>query len=176
MEKKKREIVEMTEMSRIRRGSAWIVLAIMLAVLSCAKSTLDCDYLIRPYVKETGEGTVNRATDVIGYAFFADTAEWSVASYADALAGVVTSRVTGEKRDYDIKTVQNEDSTLSFRLQQKPVMIVVCDAARAEYAWRNTGIVDNLVSINVSVTFQPWMKDTTYLYGGWYMVNELKEE
>lgn len=34
---------------------------------------------------------------MLAYAFDADTTEWSVLSYEDAVAGIITSRRTGEK-------------------------------------------------------------------------------
>ncbi len=156
-----------------------IIVAMLLsaAVSGCEKPSVDCDYVVTPLVQAEENGEVAAATDVVAYAFYADTAQWAVANYADAENGILTSRTGGGTMNYALSAIQDDRSDLTLgRITQKPVIVVVCDKAGRIYAWRQIPMEPGIPSIEVKVYFRPWKTVSPYTEGGWYMVNEFLPE
>ena len=76
----------------------FVAVAAALAGTGCFKSIgYETFYVLRPWAQEGTVKTPIPREDMLAYAFDADTTEWSVLSYEDAVAGIITSRRTGEK-------------------------------------------------------------------------------
>ena len=88
-----------------------IALAVVaIAAVGCFKKvTLDCRYNVRIYFQAESGGEVVQGENTIAYAFAADTTQWTVASYDDALNGVLTSKTSGEKRTDFMVRAERQD-------------------------------------------------------------------
>ncbi len=149
-------------------------LALMLAFApGCKKVNTELVFRLTPYVQTEEDGPEAIAEGVIAYAFAADTADWAVASYADAEAGILTARRREGERQADVKTEQNEEGVLEIGpLRNDPTILVVCDVPNRIYAWRQVEIPANLPQLIVRMRFRPWRTDSLYKEANWFMVNE----
>lgn len=147
--------------------------AVAVVVTGCFKKvTMDCRYHVRPYYQAESGGVAVQGEGIIAYAFAADTTQWTVASYEDALNGVLTSKTSGEKRSDAMAHAEQQDSTVVLQLTATPATIVVVDPINKLFAWRMTEVVENLPDLYVSVTFRPWSAKKRYVEGPWRMNNE----
>ena len=70
----------------------FVAVAAALAGTGCFKSIgYETFYVLRPWAQEGTVKTPIPREDMLAYAFDADTTEWSVLSYEDAVAGIITS-------------------------------------------------------------------------------------
>lgn len=147
--------------------------AIAVATTGCFKKvTMDCRYHVRPYYQSESGGVAVQGEGTIAYAFAADTTQWTVASYDDALNGVLTSKTSGEKRTDAMSRAEQADSTVVLQLTATPATIVVVDTVNKLFGWRMTEVVENLPDLYVSITFRPWSAQKRYTEGAWRMNNE----
>lgn len=133
---------------------------------------MDCRYHVRPYYQAESGGIAVQGEGMIAYAFAADTTQWTVASYDDALNGVLTSKTSGEKRSDAMERVEQSDSTVVLQLTATPATIVVVDTVNKLFGWRMTEVAENLPDLYVSITFRPWSVKKQYVEGPWRMNNE----
>lgn len=151
-----------------------ITLAVVaIAATGCFKKvTLDCRYNVRPYFQAESGGVAVQGENTIAYAFAADTTQWTVASYDDALNGVLTSKTSGEKRTDALVRAEQEEQMVVLQLTVTPVTIIVVDTEHRLFGWRMTEVAENLPDLYVSITFRPWSTKTKYVEGPWRMNNE----
>lgn len=150
-----------------------VLAAVAVATTGCFKKvTMDCRYHVRPYYQAESGGIAVQGEGMIAYAFAADTTQWTVASYDDALNGVLTSKTSGEKRSDAMERVEQSDSTVVLQLTVTPVTIVVVDPINKLFGWRMTEVAENLPDLYVSITFRPWSVKKRYVEGPWRMNNE----
>lgn len=151
-----------------------ITLAVVaIAATGCFKKvTLDCRYNVRPYFQAESGGVAVQGENTIAYAFAADTTQWTVASYDDALNGVLTSKTSGEKRTDALVRAEQEEQMVVLQLTVTPVTIIVVDTEHRLFAWRMTEVAENLPDLYVSVTWRPWSTKKQYIEGPWRMNNE----
>lgn len=151
-----------------------ITLAVVaIAATGCFKKvTLDCRYNVRPYFQAESGGVAVQGENTIAYAFAADTTQWTVASYDDALNGVLTSKTSGEKRTDALVRAEQEEQMVVLQLTVTPVTIIVVDTEHRLFAWRMTEVAENLPDLYVSVTWRPWSTKKQYAEGPWRMNNE----
>lgn len=144
-----------------------VILLAALSAVACTKVRVDCQYSVTPYTLAASGGTSEAATDVVALSFGLDTAEWTIANYADAVEGNATSRLTGQKESFDQQELLNTDGQFVFNFTSKPQMIVVYSTALPMYAWRGSNVENNLDKMNVSLTFQTWLTETSVTLKGW---------
>lgn len=150
-----------------------VLAAVAVATTSCFKKvTMDCRYHVRPYYQAESGGVAVQGEGTIAYAFAADTSQWTIATYDDALNGVLTSKTSGEKRSDAMDRAEQGDSTVVLQLTATPATIVVVDTVNKLFGWRMTDVVENLPDLYVSVTFRPWSVKKRYVEGAWRMNNE----
>ncbi|WP_295937718.1 hypothetical protein [uncultured Alistipes sp.] len=131
-------------------------------------------YALKPTVQETdGETTVLlKDEDVVVYGYAADTSEWGVRSYADALAGTITAKklVSGTKTP-DAKAEPDSregfEDWLSMPLDMPQAMILAVDTKHKVYGYTQQIIGENMPEISVVMVFKPWMKGFSYKVGNW---------
>jgi hypothetical protein len=100
-----------------------------------------------------------------------DTAQWGVASWADAAAGLLTDRVTGAQRSAETLLLPAADSLLHFTLAVPRTVALVCDTTDSIYALRNIDVVGGLPSLSLKVRFSTTNVNPRYRENGWLMVN-----
>lgn len=173
-----------------------------LKILICASAALlagcfkdvsmETRLVIRPQVQFTADDRSPSPVEGAGaYAFNVDTAQWGVASYEDAAAGVVTHKETGEKlsepaaasEPYVPSQPEGGEQTapagddpalqpsftgwIQLQIAQPVQMVVVYDPAEKMYAYTNQKLGENLPVLYSSVIFQPWKEMASYANGGW---------
>jgi len=158
---------------------------------ACTSPKLKLTYKMLIYVQDS-LGVVRFADSVVTYVFYADTADWQVASYRDAAAGRITSRHGNDSRSSQFMVqrmvpvpgegeIGNSDGNIGGTeqalvvgpLQEKPVLMVVCDVEHRCYAWRQVPVAEGLDEIYIKLYFRPWKSDPqVYTESRWNFVNE----
>lgn len=161
-----------------------ILLAIAALAGGCKKSTISSTFIIRPYITrttiemvdgvETVVSTRLPATDVRAHAFYADTTEWKVASFEDAREGIITNRIDGTTTMQPVFTgTQDENGAISLGpVTRLRLMLVICyeDDPEKIYGWRNAQTAENLESISLIVTADPYQQ-MQYRNSQWALIN-----
>ena len=164
-----------------RRLSLILSLGLVAALLAgCFKKVrYETTYVLEPWVELTSGGEkVAYLWDTIRcYAFPTDTTDWTVASYQDALDGVVTNLRSGERYDRPMAAgepyqMDGNENWLSMPVSGSSVMIVAVDTYNRLYGYRQQEIGANIPQLYVQTTFRPWKRARTYTDGDWLMFNE----
>ena len=166
----------------MRRRIPFLVSLVLVTVLlaGCFKKVrYETTYVLEPWVELTSGGEkVAYLWDTIRcYAFPTDTTDWTVASYQDALDGVVTSLRTGERLAQPMASgepyrMDGNENWLAMTVSGPSVMIVAVDTYNRLYGFRQQGLGANLSQMYVQMTFRPWKRARTYTDGDWLMFNE----
>ena len=112
----------------MKRTIAAIAAALILT--GCFKKvTNDTTFVIKPNLQTVSGGSLTAAEGVTAYAYYDVGEEWSVASYEDAVARVITDTATGEKRqtpDAEAAPYAENDpqGRLSLKTTAKHVLLV----------------------------------------------------
>lgn len=156
----------------------YLLLAAAVAA-GCSKSVLrETDYVLKPLVQTTSGDVLRPVEGALAYAFDADTAAWTVASYDDALAGVLTSRTDPSMR-IEAPYVRAEalaDEPLAGRLVMHLALptqlLLAVDPADRLYAFTQFEMPDNLPAIYVTLLFKPYREGREYKEGNWIFRND----
>lgn len=139
-------------------------------------------YVLKPLVQRLNQGPLTSLAGLKAYAFGADTTDWHVVSYEDALAGIITSKTAPSQKITTpvaiaepfgvVDTIPNSVDWVQMSLDNPTMMIVVVDPVDSLYAYTKQTFFENLSPLYVSVTFQPWRDRTRYASGAWIYVND----
>ncbi len=108
----------------------------------------------------------------VAYAFDADSTEWGVASWEDAVNGVLTSKDDGVSTKSHYASAQSytedglEDTMLAMNVKLETTMIVVANTTTANYGYTQYSVGLNLPTTYLYVRFRPW-KEGIYTEGSW---------
>lgn len=143
--------------------------ALLLCCTGCfEKVSRSTDYVLRPLVQLTSGSLAEPLDGVVAYAFDADTAAWTVASYDDALQGILTAK---ERPTEQLATpiaealpceTEGMEGRLVMTLPARPVMVLAVDTEHRLYAYTQQPLVEGLGSLYVDLTFKPWREATSY--------------
>ena len=159
-----------------------ILFAAVLLMSGCFKSVgYDTDVILKSWVQAESSGELVPATGVVAYAFEADTMTWTIASYEDALNGVLTRKGSDERGvapvDGAVIRVDSvEMDLLSMHVSSTPVIVVAVDTENKLYGYRQQDLGENLPQLYTSVIFRPWKQLKKYVDGSWRMINEFYVE
>lgn len=158
----------------MRKVYILVLVGLVSVVIGCKKSVMDCTYVVKPYVEDTLGAKELLAEGAYAYVFFADTAQWWPKSlWADAEAGIITSRTGIETKKFDMKIELNERGILEIGpLTTVTAIIMVCDPVNRMFAWRQAELTENLEYIFVNVRFRPYVTKKEYMESRWNMVSE----
>lgn len=167
----------------MRRIGYISLFAVLLSAVSCFKEVAyRTEYVLKPLRQSTSD---DRNPAVVpgaaAFAFDADTAAWTVASYDDALAGVITSKSDPAVRQSaplaasQPYVFEGAEGWISLALDRERQMIVAVDPVDRLYAYTDQSIGVNLSPLYVSLTFQPWKTGFSYKNGNWSIYNEFYE-
>jgi len=152
-----------------RQGTILAALAAALLGTGCFEKVNDrTEYLLKPLVQYTSGGLAEPLEEVVAYAFAADTTAWGVASYEDALAGIVTAKENpAERIETPLATAapcETEGMTDRIRmsLPAGSLMLLAVDTQHRLYAYTQQELVENLGTLYVSLVFKPWREGTSY--------------
>lgn len=162
----------------------WLKITVVAAVCTacfggCLKGYEgDIVYVLKPYVSD---GSVNGDMEryIMAYAVYADTTNWTVASYDDALAMRVTEKVSGselEGRIVEAEPFVESDGggryAVEMTLRPATVMLVAVDTELKIYGYREQTLPEGLKSIFDSVVFYTSRNARRYKAGQWMMCND----
>ena len=135
-------------------------------------------YVLKPLMQELSGDPTQAISGVKAYAFAADTSHYKVASYEDALNGVITSRTdpaekisapsaTGEPWEQE-----GTEGWVRMDLTHPTQMIVAVDPSRRLYACTQQTLTETLPNLYVALVFKPWKEGNYYAEGNWQFYNE----
>ena len=161
----------------MRKISCIFLFALALSAVSCFKEVaFRTRYVIKPLREATSDDASRTPVEgAVAFAFDADTAAWTVASYDDALAGIITSRTDPSVRQsapYASSQPYGQSGWISLALDREWQMVVVVDPVARLYACTRQQIGENLSALTVSLIFQPWKSGRSYKWGNWLFFND----
>ncbi|MCM1151305.1 MAG: hypothetical protein NC209_06715 [Alistipes sp.] len=154
-----------------------VFLIFVLSAVSCFKEVaFRTTYVVKPLRQLTSDDR-NPAVvpDATAFVCDADTAEWTVASYDDALNGIITSKAdpaVKETAPLALSEPYGADGWIRLPLDREWQMVVVVDPLDRLYAYTQQQIGENLPMLTVSVLFQPWKTGSSYKNGNWSFRND----
>jgi hypothetical protein len=156
-----------------------------LALAGCKKYSVECELVVQPRVM-VSQGSDPRTPAYMArvYVWYIDEKEhlnnpWRPASWADADAGIVRHRSTGEVRSHGLAGTQSEeDGYIHIPLTSSPVLLVAVDPINRFYAWRTFEFEIPLERVLVPVTFRTYYNTTQIPYREeeWTVMSEEKEK
>ena len=163
----------------MRRIILFLSAAVTLICPGCFKDVSDStNYVLKPLVQNLSADPNNPLEGVLAYAFVADTALYTVASYEDALNGVVTSRTNSSDRLDPVATsepCEREGTTGWIQMLltgSSKKMIVAVDPTNRLYAYTQQEMSDNLPNLYVTLIFKLWKEGFAYKDGNWVFRND----
>jgi hypothetical protein len=153
---------------------------VAMLLTACFESVPDqTSVVLKPLVQPTSGGLNEPLAAVRAYAFEADTTEWGVASWEDALDGVLTSKLTGEKLSTPFASseaytpeegVVGMENRLVVNLPPREMMLLVVNEQNRLYAYNNIETAEGMASLYITLIFKPWKEMTAYREG-WSFYN-----
>ncbi|MFI3282446.1 MAG: hypothetical protein SNG10_02820 [Rikenellaceae bacterium] len=144
-----------------------------LTLWSCFKDeSYDTILVVRPQVQDSSSGDFVSYEDCVAYAFNADTASWEIASWADAKAGILTSKVDANTTQLPFAVGESyvedslEDTMLAMRIARESALIVVAHNTTENYGYRIYDVGLNLDKTYIYARFRPW-KEGEYTESYW---------
>lgn len=142
------------------------------------KVSYETNYILKPLSQELSGNPTEPVTGVKAYAFNVDTSLYTVASYEDALNGVVSLRsnpsekistpaATGEPYEQE-----GTEGWVRMTLSQPTQMVVAVDPTHRLYAYTQQSLSQSLPNLYISLVFKPWKEGTFYTEGNWRFYNE----
>lgn len=159
-------------MKRFFRNTTLLVVA-ALALHSCFKDTVSYTrFNLAVYDQVDSEAAFSHAEELDSYAFYADTTEWYIASWEDAVARRITNKTSGQTLDVPdvVGEFNPEEQYQTTLLVEQPVsMLVVVNPALKLYAYRKYELPENLPDIYAKLYMAAWRP--THNSSGWIVVN-----
>ena len=164
-------------MKRFIRNTTLLVVA-ALALHSCFKDTVSYTrFNLAVYDQVDSEAAFVHTEELDSYAFYADTTEWYIASWEDAVAHRITHKTSGQTLDVpDVVGEFNPEQQYQTTLQvEQPIsMLVVVNPALKLYAYRKYELPENLAEIQAKLYMAAWRP--THSSSGWIVVNRFYTE
>lgn len=162
----------------MKYATGLLLAALLLAGAGCSKHVgFDTTFILKAWNQAVSGGDLEPLSDLMLYGYAADTTQWTVASYEDALAYRLTDKSTGE-------TVENPEvvgtpyelegfgSTLAMQTERSSLLVVVVDRTNRLYGYIQQAFSENMPQMYVSLVFQPWKKNSSFKNGNWWMFND----
>ncbi len=155
-------------------------MAALVALAGCTKYSVECELMVQPRVM-VSQGSDPRTPAYMArtYVWYIDKKEhldhkWRPESYADADAGIVRHRDTGEEWSYGLMGSQNSDGLISITLTSSPVLLVATDPINRLYAWRTFDFKVPLDRVIIPVTFRTYYTPEQFPYkdGEWMVYRD----
>ncbi len=160
------------------------IIALFAAILAgCTKYSAECELVVTPYVMAAQSSDPKTPAYMVRvYAYYINEEDaynqnWRPMSYADADAGIVTHRETGQTMARGLAAGQGEDTFVHIALTRSPVLLVAVDPLNRMYGWRTFKYQMPLETIRIPVSFQKWREtEPHYKEYEWTMVGEASEQ
>lgn len=149
----------------------------VLLLTGCFKDVAEnTAYILKPLVQRTSGGLNEPLPGVLAFAFEADTTEWTVASYEEALQGIITSKSNPQEKNSTPITeafpyeVEGMTDRLEMTLPPREVMLLAIDTENRLYAYTNIELKENIGSLYVTLIFKTWKEGASWTEG-WSFYN-----
>ena len=135
------------------------------------------NYVLKPLAQAQTVDPVEPFEGLKAYAFDADTAFYTVASYEDALNGVIarkddlSDRIASPVAAAEPCVREGTVGWVQMPLSAETQMVVAVDPVNRVYAYTQQELDVNLPNLYVSLIFKPW-KGFSYKEGNWSFYNE----
>ncbi len=155
-----------------------IYIVTLLAAVGCYKDvSYNTTIVLRPSQQLESGGAAIELPGVMAYAFAVDTTEYQVTSYENALAGVMSSKESGEEvKAFASSTPYNNDVygyhnsiSLLIDADMEYIALVAVDTLNKDYGYTNYKVGVNLPITYIALNFAPW-KLGSFKYGNWQFV------
>lgn len=132
------------------------------------KVTNDTVFLIKPNLQTVSGGELTVASGVEACAWFNRSDEWSIASYDDAVARVLTDTENGsvETAEPDAQASVTDEGLLELPSKSASVLLLVLYPEHGMYAWRVFPTGENVSTTYLTVQLRTW-KNEGYTDSGW---------
>lgn len=134
-------------------------------------------YVIKGMAQYTSGDLGEQLTSLTAYSFEADTTLWTIASYDDALEGIITSKEDPTQKIASPYGVAEPyagtevSDCFELRLPDAETMIVVVDPLNRLYAYTQQTMKPSVGRLYVTLIFKPWKETTAYKEGAWSFYN-----
>ncbi len=128
--------------------------------------------VLRPAYQQTSSSDFITLEGALAYAFVADTTDFVVASYDDAVLGVAKDAVTGDYLtpiavgEPYMNDVWDFRGAVSLQVEQEQVLLLVVDTKNEDFAYCNYDVSVNLATTYIAINFPSW-SEGIFTYGNW---------
>lgn len=139
------------------------------------------NYILKPLVQELSNDPNLPFEGLKAYAFDVDTAFYTVASYEDALNGVIAlkdnhaEQISTPTATAEPYAFEGSVGWMQMPLSSPTQMIVAVDPTNRLYGYTQQDLGENLPNLYVTVIFKPWKEGNTYKDGNWRFFNDFYE-
>lgn len=143
-----------------------------MVLTGCFKElSYDTTIVIRPKQQVENGGNTIELPGVVAYAFAADTTDFEVTSFENAMAGIMLNKETGEEISAIAKSTSCDEynNAIALSIDSEIISIVAIDTLNEDYGYTTYKVGVNVPKTYMSVTFAPW-KEGKFKYGNWYFV------
>ncbi len=145
----------------MRQLVLYIAIAFATLFVGCFKDEeYKTNIVLRCYQQAYSGDSYVELSGVVAHSFTADTTDYMVASYDDALAGVLTNRTSGSKLSAKYSSqawpLEDFESSVAVEAEGDLVVLVVVDTEHEDYAYRNYSMGLNLETTYIALQFRPW--------------------
>lgn len=135
------------------------------------------NYVLKPLAQDLSGDPYLGFEGLKAYAFDADTAFYTVASYEDALEGVASLKGRPSERISPFVTAEPYELEGAVGWVQMPLtnptqMVLAVDTEHKLYAYTQQELEVNLPNLFVTVTFKLWKEGFSYKDGNWVYFND----
>ena len=152
---------------------------LILGLASCGvdvgyKST----YLLKCWEQAESGAELVRLEELRLFGYRADTTDWRILSYEDALEGrFVAANGSGEELTPSLvgQLFEVEGYGVAQGLEAQgygKLMVLAVDTKNRLYGYTQYAMPENLPKLYASLVFQPWKKSSAFKNGTWWMFNE----
>lgn len=167
---------------KTHRPTILLLLSLLAAALlaGCFKKIgYDTFYVLHPWTQDGTQRFAPPFGSVRVYAFDADTTQWAVRSYEEALAGTIASVRSGERTEAVAEgepyVIDGNENWLSMRLDGPRFFILAVDLEHRLYAYTEQAMGENLPQLHASVVFPLVWKSRRVKNGKWVVCNDFYE-
>ena len=151
---------------------------LILGLASCGvdvgyKST----YLLKSWEQPASGAELVRLEELRLFGYQADTTDWRILSYEDALVGrFVAANGSGEELTPSLvgQPFEVEGYGMAQGLEAQGysrLMVLAVDTKNRLYGYTQYAMPENLPKLYASLVFQPWKKSSAFKNGIWWMFN-----
>ncbi len=156
-----------------------VSIVVALSLGACTKEvSYETNYVLRAVAQGVSGDQYTPMQGVVAYAFDADTMHYGVATYDDALSGVIThkedasQRITTPTAQSSPYMTEEQAGWYNMTLSSPSQMVVVVDTVNKLYAYTQEEIEFNLTSLYVTLSFVLWREGSSYKEGAWSFYND----